>query len=555
MGRITDYPEITALSDGDYLIVDNAEGGTKKVSAQLVAGTIDPIPTEDSQNAVRSDGVYNALSTLTEEIDETQDNVYHVYPREIFRSSTGINNISDGAENIPLYSLTCDICPIMSGSGTPSIDNVRTISARSEINIYHSNKNLIPADMYQESPEKVLLGVDSADGLIFLKAGTYTMSVTMKDETVTVTPYWEYGNTTSHASGCTLHEDTYVSIYLYDENGIATNSVKSFQLEIGNTNTTYVAHEGEITNVVFPSDNGDIYLGSIDPVLGTLRIKGIMYERNSSTMNNTENKPGWSYTGLRAYDVKVGTFDTVEYWDEYASNRQIRYTQVNVGSVYSVEYENDDYNVILPVDTYGLTQSQWISLGIDIQIIVTLQTPLEINISKEDIKTFLGTNIYYTDSSLFTLGYRKDVESLIKNIASTFTVTRDSIMTALGYDTDDDLVNTDIAGLIAGEVFATEIATPTFLATDNMSKSVIQNAFGIDAPIVAPSTIESTTVLINRLNPRTWFVWLNGAEVEFSRLGVSLNATNNAITLYLHGRTSMCTGIMGVDNAWTVTTL
>lgn len=421
MGRIIDYPEITALSSQDYLIVDNEEGGTKKIAAQTVAGTIDPVPTEDSQNAVRSDGVYNALNALTEELDETQDSVYHVYPGQLIFNTTAINDISDGADNIPLHSLPCDICPIMSGSGMPSRDNIRTISARSEINIYHSNKNLIPADMYQDSPEKILLGVDSADGLIFLKAGSYRMSVTMEDETVTVIPYWEYGNTTSHAFGCTLHEDTYVSIYLYDENGIATNSVKSFQLEIGNTNTTYVDHEGEITNVVFPTDYGDIYLGSINPVLGTLCIKGIMYERNSSTMNNTEDKPGWSYTGLRAYDVKIGTFDTVHYWNDYGSgsNRPIRYTQVNVGSVYSVEYENDDYNVILPVDTYGLTQSQWISLGIDIQIIVTLQTPLEIDISKEDIRTFLGINIFYTDSSYFTLGYRKDVESLINNIAST----------------------------------------------------------------------------------------------------------------------------------------
>ena len=51
MGRIVDYPEITTLSDGDYLIVDNAEGGTKKVSAPLVAGTVDPTLTQSGQAA------------------------------------------------------------------------------------------------------------------------------------------------------------------------------------------------------------------------------------------------------------------------------------------------------------------------------------------------------------------------------------------------------------------------------------------------------------------------------------------------------------------------
>lgn len=134
-------------------------------------------------------------------------------------------------------------------------------------------------------------------------------------------------------------------------------------------------------------------------------------------------------------------------------------------------------------------------------------------------------------------------------------VTKENVMTALGYDVDDILTTIESASMIAEDVFSTEIARPTFFATDNMSKAVIQNAFRVDAPIVAPSKITSTEVLVNRLNPRIWFVWLNGAEVEFSRLGVSLNATNYAITLYLHGRTSMCTGIMGVDDAWTVTAL
>ena len=48
---------------------------------------------------------------------------------------------------------------------------------------------------------------------------------------------------------------------------------------------------------------------------------------------------------------------------------------------------------------------------------------------------------------------------------------------------------------------------------------------------------------------------MNGTEMEFARLSVSVNTSNSAITLYLRGRTSIATGIMGVDSSWTVTPL
>ena len=147
-------------------------------------------------------------------------------------------------------------------------------------------------------------------------------------------------------------------------------------------------------------------------------------------------------------------------------------------------------------------------------------------------------------------------------------VTAENIASALGYTpanpsdipthvsqltNDSDYITQNDASTVATDIFAVEIAKPTFIATDVMSKSVIQNAFGIDAPIIVPSDITSMQTLVNRLNPRTWFVWMSGWEVEFARLGVSLNGTNSAVTMYLRGRTSTATGVMGVDTAWTVT--
>ena len=99
------------------------------------------------------------------------------------------------------------------------------------------------------------------------------------------------------------------------------------------------------------------------------------------------------------------------------------------------------------------------------------------------------------------------------------------------------------------------LLSPTFCATDATTQAVLQQAFGASAEIVVPSNITSTTLLLHKLEPRTWFCWMNGAEMEFARMSVSVNTGTSAITLYLRGRTSIATGIMGVDSSWMVTPL
>ena len=112
------------------------------------------------------------------------------------------------------------------------------------------------------------------------------------------------------------------------------------------------------------------------------------------------------------------------------------------------------------------------------------------------------------------------------------------------------VTGTDVADLVS-----LSLLTPIFCATDATAQAVLQQAFGASADVVVPSDITSTPLLLQKLEPRTWFAWMNGAEMEFARLSVSVNTSNSAITMYLRGRTSIATGIMGVDSSWTVTPL
>jgi len=134
-------------------------------------------------------------------------------------------------------------------------------------------------------------------------------------------------------------------------------------------------------------------------------------------------------------------------------------------------------------------------------------------------------------------------------------VTAANITSALGYTPADpyNVPTFDYVNVQAADIFTEKILQPSFFATDVMSAAVLKQAFGPDAPVCVPADFTSAQVLLTYLEPRTWFAWMNGSILEFSRLSVSADVSTGAVTVYLKGRTSTATGIMGADSTWTVT--
>lgn len=114
---------------------------------------------------------------------------------------------------------------------------------------------------------------------------------------------------------------------------------------------------------------------------------------------------------------------------------------------------------------------------------------------------------------------------------------------------------TNDSGYINSSELEDAFANVHMFATDATSKAVLSQAFDVSVNIRVPSDITTTLLLLYYLEPRIWFCWMNGTEMEFAKLSISVNTGTNAITLYLRGRTSIATGIMGVDSSWTVTPL
>ena len=65
--KIPELPEVTSLQDSDLFVVETSNGTRKLQKENLITDTtVDPTPTEGSENAVASGGVYTALSEKQE---------------------------------------------------------------------------------------------------------------------------------------------------------------------------------------------------------------------------------------------------------------------------------------------------------------------------------------------------------------------------------------------------------------------------------------------------------------------------------------------------------
>ena len=151
MGRIISYDEKTGYNDGDYLLIDNSEGGTKRIQADRVGIQLDPTltnpnkaapanavkpvdatPTQGSTNAVSSGGVYEALHNTDTTLSQSgQAADAKVTGDKITELKEGLNLIVKRFTNM--------LDPTNTESGTITSTGEKVDNAS-----YHRNVNYIP---------------------------------------------------------------------------------------------------------------------------------------------------------------------------------------------------------------------------------------------------------------------------------------------------------------------------------------------------------------------------------------------------------------------------
>lgn len=150
-----------------------------------------------------------------------------------------------------------------------------------------------------------------------------------------------------------------------------------------------------------------VYGGKIDLVTGEGEITHALWTKNTSTMNNAENYPGWTSSGIKAL---IGSGLNKSYYNQ----------MLNVGTSFSVN-TSGDYDILFLLkdgdQSYGLTQTQWKALAIDLQIYVKLSTPIPLSLTGQQIQTYKGDNNFWADTgNVLSIEYKQDPEASANEI-------------------------------------------------------------------------------------------------------------------------------------------
>lgn len=151
-------------------------------------------------------------------------------------------------------------------------------------------------------------------------------------------------------------------------------TIYDIQLENGSTATSYEPY----TNT--------IYGGYVDLVNGEIVADKILIEKNSSTMNNSINYPGWKNSGISNY---------------FGTGVDSTYTQqiMNCGTSFSINTKYEDILYLNKSIYNNLTQDDWIALAINIQILLSLTNPIHYPLTPQTLKTLKGANNIWSNAN------------------------------------------------------------------------------------------------------------------------------------------------------------
>lgn len=394
----------------EYYLNAIAQNGIAPSSAGLI--NYDP-------DANYPDGsIGKEMHTLDGDVDQLKSQINEVESGFPQKSASGaIVTIEDGADNVPVVSLTAQIVPVQSGTGDPSPDNVRPISGFTGANVYDTKKNLIDPSACQIKKYVNTHGAvtDSDDwsvtDYISVKAGQkYTLSgVTQSGWAAT---YSYYDSTKTFIS----YEYTYNNYTLtipqgavYVRLSLHTETPSVAQFEMGTTATAHEDYNGRTVNITWETEAGTVYGGSL--VLnqdGTADIVGTHKTRNLGTLDwQYESNVGHERFQAALSDVKPSGGTVASLWCS-------DYKVTTAGEIYQHAYD-------FAVAIHGTLPQVWVydtrytdatafKAAMDgVQLVYELATPVTYHIENvELVKTLYGLNNIWCDTGDIDLVYRAD---------------------------------------------------------------------------------------------------------------------------------------------------
>ena len=317
------------------------------------------------------------------------DNINLMGPLPEKTVSGAIASFSDGADEVPLKSLVCNVDANLSGV--------------SSVGVVQTGRNLLPNKSYLVGANTLWLGDDSAPYYQPLKAGTYTVSLDTA-ETMTILLYengsWIDRKFNATTATFTIDHDGSFAIQLYKSTGIPV--INNWQLEIGSTATAYTPYVAPTTHTA--NLGRTIYGGSVDVVNGTGTENYVRIDLGSLTWSNNA-----SYANVFNGALPTG----------YVGDTTTDFICEDYANATSTTVINEDMSIAF---NYGRTVlychdnrfSDWSDFKQAVQgkYIVYKCTAKAENFTFDPvpINSFLGDNNLWADTGDTSVTYRADID-------------------------------------------------------------------------------------------------------------------------------------------------
>lgn len=385
--------------------------------------------TEDITTAEAWDDDHWEAAALADDIRDLSEELYDNKVDAITSSASGeIVVIEDGADNMPIKSMTINLEPVQSGSGDPSPSNVRPITGWTGVDVTRAGKNLFKPTATGGSYGSSVTWSVNSDGTVSATVTTLTAGYTADLGTFTAKAGVLYALNGCPSGGGFNRQRLYFRGSSGEEYDIgngavfsrAEDTVLTMAIGFGDPGTyvyrpmvrvasvsdgTFEPYVSNIYPISWQSEAGTVYGGSLDVTSGVLKATRICLQYPYITWNQYN-----ANNGYKAYSASPG--------GRYSINQSSGGMSNMVSSFGSFSSSSMNKNIIqLPANT-----SMYMALKDDldpndVQVSYPLATPIVYQLTPIQIRTLLGQNAFWANiNSTVDLDYRVDTKLYIEQL-------------------------------------------------------------------------------------------------------------------------------------------
>lgn len=408
--NITEVREARIEVDANKTAAQQAQEGAEQAQsdAEAAAESVSQSAAQIEQNRQDIGDLKSAINTKAPVIIDT--------------SSGAIVSFEDGADGMPLKSLTVNVEPVQEGSGDPSPENVRPITGWTGANLARTAKNLGNfADNKSITNSGFIADVDgrvaTVDPVVINPGKTYK-AVCNNASAKVILAVWN-GDTlvrrTANLNVGTVLDTTggtyfYVCCYMTGSVSVTVDDIEPMVVFADETDLTYAPYQGAVYSISFPTEAGTVYKGALDVVKKELTM--LYYGAAINDCN-------WMYsetTGFfTATDFKTGIYAAKRPATNTIAAKiiaeEFQTTPVNTSVGFDISVSASG-NIIIKAPGFTTVADLLNNFGSS-KFIFELASPVVYQLTVARITTLFGTNNIWADCGPVSVDYPADTKLYI----------------------------------------------------------------------------------------------------------------------------------------------